>query len=213
MASVRFNTTLVPGRSYLCNANLNDVAEILASFDTVDTLVFDGAQSDVKSARTLVAQAQLGAMSARRLLMVTDAHLMSETVQNTLLKLLEEPPSSVVIVLQTEQAQRLLPTIISRLHAIKVTKGSSVPSNAPSDQLPNSFDTLAELDRDKLVELLANVMRAQKHLLLTNPSQIISNRISLIDTAIKKLNANANLKLTVDWLLLRWDATSGYTKD
>jgi DNA polymerase-3 subunit delta' len=48
-----------------------------------------------------------------------EAHLATVEAQNALLKLLEEPPASAVIVLVTEYPDRLLPTIRSRCHEVR----------------------------------------------------------------------------------------------
>ena len=48
-----------------------------------------------------------------------EAHLATAEAQNALLKLLEEPPPSAVIVLVTEYPDRLLPTVLSRCYEIR----------------------------------------------------------------------------------------------
>ena len=228
MTTSKLSEKLEPGKSYLYSG---DESELLPSFDATDVLLFDGSESDAKSVRQFVAQAQLGAYGEKRLLLVKNAHLMSDIVQNTLLKLLEEPPSSVVIVLQTGQAQQLLPTVLSRLHPLG--NSSATPATVQSclggsssglfeDQTmkgfvledpKGSFVKLTELPRDELVKLLAQEMNFQQQQLFVTPDEQVSSRVSLLDKAIKKLDANANLKLTVDWLLLRWSDKSGYTKE
>jgi len=66
-------------------------------------------------------------MGPRRVFLVRDAERMNVEAQNALLKTLEEPPGSVVIVLVTSVASRLLPTIVSRCQRI------------PFDLLPDAF--------------------------------------------------------------------------
>ena len=111
MATVELERQLVPGKSYLYAGNETEAEEIIRSFGASDVLVFNANESDAKSARQLVASAGLGAFGEKRLLLVKNAHMMSEIVQNTLLKLLEEPPFSAVIVLQTGQARNFLESI------------------------------------------------------------------------------------------------------
>ncbi|MCX5753487.1 MAG: hypothetical protein NTW97_07535 [Candidatus Krumholzibacteria bacterium] len=55
----------------------------------------------------------------RAVVAIFEAHLATVEAQNALLKLLEEPPASAVIVLVTEYPDRLLPTIRSRCHEIR----------------------------------------------------------------------------------------------
>lgn len=199
---------LEPGKSYLFSG---DELELLSSFDNADVLLFEGGESDAKSVRQFVAQAQLGAFGEKRLLLVKDAHLMSVIVQNTLLKILEEPPSSIVFVLQTGQAQQLLPTVLSRLHPLG--SYSKVPEVSQSRFKGASPEFFTELPRDELVGLLTLEMNYQQQQLFITPDTQTSNRVLFLDNAIKKLNANANLKLTIDYLLLRWSDSSGYTKE
>lgn len=54
----------------------------------------------------------------RRCAIINDAHLMTEEAQNSLLKLLEEPPARGILILVTENPQGLLDTIHSRLQAV-----------------------------------------------------------------------------------------------
>ena len=53
-----------------------------------------------------------------RVLIIDDAHRLSETAQNALLKTLEEPPSTAVIILVTHELGALLPTVLSRVKRV-----------------------------------------------------------------------------------------------
>lgn len=59
--------------------------------------------------------------AAWRVVIVDDVETMQETAQEAFLKTLEEPPSYVVIVLLTSDAELLLPTILSRCSVITMT--------------------------------------------------------------------------------------------
>jgi replication-associated recombination protein RarA len=56
-----------------------------------------------------------GTSSLRRILIISDAHLLSAEAQNALLKQLEEPPADTLIILTTRSTRELLPTIPSRI--------------------------------------------------------------------------------------------------
>ncbi len=58
---------------------------------------------------------QYPARGAYRVLIIEDAHRLSETAQNVLLKTLEEPVSTAVIILVTHEVGTLLPTVLSRV--------------------------------------------------------------------------------------------------
>ncbi len=54
-----------------------------------------------------------------RTLIIEDAHRLSETAQNVLLKTLEEPRSTAVIILVTHEIGAILPTVLSRVKRIR----------------------------------------------------------------------------------------------
>jgi DNA polymerase-3 subunit delta' len=49
----------------------------------------------------------------------SDAHVMQQPAANALLKTLEEPPPKTVLILVTSRPEMLLPTVISRCHAVR----------------------------------------------------------------------------------------------
>ncbi|MBP7060592.1 MAG: hypothetical protein KBA91_01265 [Candidatus Moranbacteria bacterium] len=57
--------------------------------------------------------------SGFRVLIIEDAHLLSETAQNVLLKTLEEPQSTAVIILVTHEEGALLSTVRSRVRRVR----------------------------------------------------------------------------------------------
>lgn len=57
--------------------------------------------------------------SGYRVLIVEDAHRLSETAQNVLLKTLEEPQSTAVIILLTHEVGAILPTVLSRVKRVR----------------------------------------------------------------------------------------------
>jgi len=56
----------------------------------------------------------------RRVVIIDDAHTMNAAAQNALLKTLEEPPSSSILVLVTPRPAALLPTIRSRCQSLRL---------------------------------------------------------------------------------------------
>lgn len=53
-------------------------------------------------------------MASGKVLIIDKAHLMNAQCQNALLKVLEEPPKNVIFILISENANSLLPTVLSR---------------------------------------------------------------------------------------------------
>ncbi|MDP2838112.1 MAG: hypothetical protein Q8O53_02445 [Candidatus Moranbacteria bacterium] len=62
---------------------------------------------------------QFPAAGGFRTLIIEDAHRLSETAQNVLLKTLEEPPSTAVIILVTHEVGALLSTVLSRVKRVR----------------------------------------------------------------------------------------------
>jgi DNA polymerase III, delta subunit len=61
---------------------------------------------------------QYPAAGGHRVLIIEEAHRLSETAQNALLKTLEEPKSTAVIILVTHEIGALLPTVLSRVKRV-----------------------------------------------------------------------------------------------
>lgn len=105
-----------------------------------------------------------GAASIKRVIVITDAHLLTTEAQNALLKTLEEPPQDTVLIMTSSHQHALLPTIQSRLQQVEITKPSrealiaALPGSNPqllalSDGLPGLAFALAQNDeRHPLVE-------------------------------------------------------------
>ena len=78
-----------------------------------------------------------------KVFIVREAELMTGAAQNALLKTLEEPPSGVTIILLCKRSEQMLPTTISRCHAVQFG--------------PLPFDFVAEsLTREEFDESEAN---------------------------------------------------------
>ncbi len=78
----------------------------------------------IETIRSLASFVQLvvpGNAAVRRAICICDADTMTREAQNSLLKLLEEPPEHTVVILTASQPRRLLPTIRSRVQTMRVT--------------------------------------------------------------------------------------------
>ena len=74
----------------------------------------------IEGARRLLRDLHLRPFEAdRRVYLILDAHLLRDESANALLKSLEDPPEYGVLVLVSDHAERMLPTIRSRLQAIE----------------------------------------------------------------------------------------------
>ncbi len=77
------------------------------------------AQIGVDSIRQAVDFLRIGAHGPMRVVWIHQAHVMNVAASNALLKTLEEPPDRTLLLLVTDQPARLLPTVLSRCHAVR----------------------------------------------------------------------------------------------
>jgi DNA polymerase III subunit delta' len=83
----------------------------------------------------------------RRVYLILDAHLLRDESANALLKSLEEPPAYGVFVLLSDHAERMLPTIRSRLQSIDFRRYSAAALEAVTGDAVAARAALGSLDR------------------------------------------------------------------
>jgi len=69
--------------------------------------------------------ARLAPVGKRKLLVLENADRMQDSARNALLKILEEPPETAVVLLTTERRGAILPTILSRLRPYQFSRRES----------------------------------------------------------------------------------------
>jgi len=103
----------------------------------------DGAYIKVAQVRDVVAAVSYRPYEGRRRVVVVDeAHRMNASAQNALLKTLEEPPPSSVLVLVTPAPSSLLPTVRSRCQPLRFHP-------LPLVELRRHLEEVAETGRDE----------------------------------------------------------------
>jgi DNA polymerase-3 subunit delta' len=75
----------------------------------------------------------------RRVLIVDDAHKLTEAAQNALLKTLEEPQSHSILILVTHEPGKILPTILSRCQRAAFRLVPAEDMRALAQELPTSL--------------------------------------------------------------------------
>jgi len=78
-----------------------------------------------------------------RVIVIEDAHRMTREAENSLLKLLEEPPPFHTFILLSPQPESLLPTIVSRCKKIRF-------SHPPSREIEENLRNLVNWEEDRL---------------------------------------------------------------
>jgi DNA polymerase III delta prime subunit len=144
----------------------------------------------------------------------------SESLQESLLKLLEEPPRNLIIILYSEVRSDVLPTISSRCQIFglttqlvikhldtnlqtKVTK--KLPSVQESTKLlisgvePKVAD-IAKIERDEIDFWLWQIGVNLEYLYAQNPSLIVANVLEKVLTTRQLNRQNLQKKFALGWL-------------
>ncbi|MBO5789884.1 MAG: hypothetical protein J6R40_01885 [Clostridia bacterium] len=162
----------------------------------------DKASIGVDTIRELRSDMYLGAgESDMRIYIIADAHTMTAQAQNALLKVLEEPPTAIVIILLTERADGLLSTIRSRaqLHRMHLLSkehllkfaATNAALSALSRNDPKKFEQILSASAGKAGELLLLSERSRSNALLAQRELAFS----LLDAVSKRKDAGAILQL------------------
>src|SRR5580658_9196292 len=93
-----------------------DSCQAIARGDDIDVIEIDAASNTgVDNVREVIENSQYRPARSRfKIYIIDEAHMLSKQAFNALLKTLEEPPSHVKFILATTEAEKLLPTILSR---------------------------------------------------------------------------------------------------
>lgn len=147
---------------------------------------------------------------------IRNADQLTIEAQNALLKLLEEPPPKVKLILETASPLALLPTILSRCHVINLSLSPDISHNEHEKTINQEFDQIRTLSagnrmayidkqaitKDDVGQWITERINVLHTILRGQPSTIITQNIRLFLAAQRHLAANVNPKLVLDLLLL-----------
>ena len=111
-----------PGGNYRhLNSFIEHVTNVLPNTSVV--VEPEGKSIGIDQIKRLRAQFSLkNANNETRIAFINDAHTMTQEAQNALLKILEEPPTGTIFIINTESLSSLLLTVISRCASIVMSK-------------------------------------------------------------------------------------------
>ncbi len=147
---------------------------------------------------------------------IGNAERLTIEAQNALLKLLEEPPPKVKLLLETALPLALLPTILSRCQVMILSRSPGVPKNEQENTANVIFDEIQSLSpgkrlayADKLLTTkdgvglwITDAIKSAEALLMHQPTLKITQSIRHCLAAKRHIAANVNPKLVLDMLLL-----------
>ena len=151
------------------------------------------------------------------ILIIENAHTMTQAAQNALLKLLEEPQPETKIFLITDQIHNLLPPILSRCQIIKQEKATPPKHDKHSTPTIKDLTTAPLTKRLSLIEPITKDRTTAKRWITTTiktcqtdlKSQTAQTSLKQsnilirnLQTAHADLESNVNVKLVMDHLVL-----------
>ena len=108
------NCQTTKGKGEPCNTCA--MCQAITSGRSMDIIEIDAASNtgvdDIRALRERVNYAP--GLASRKVYIIDEVHMLSNSASNALLKTLEEPPPSIIFILATTEAHKVLPTIISR---------------------------------------------------------------------------------------------------
>ena len=124
--------------------------------NSLDVIEIDGASNNsVEQVRELREDCQYAPTRGRyKIYIIDEVHMLSNAAFNALLKTLEEPPSHVIFIFATTEAQKVLPTIVSRCQrfafrpisdAVIAAKLSSIAQTENISVADEALQTIARL--------------------------------------------------------------------
>lgn len=174
----------------------------------------------VAEVRSLVSwTAKKPVMAPVKIGLILDSQRLNSQGQNALLKTLEEPPQNTLIILHTQNAFKLLPTIVSRARQITAKLPTPEESTTVDDaqNLANQFLIGSLIEREQIIDGLVDAKsrgETQQFLVAilnsllkeakTN-SGIRSDLIEDVKMCIQNLQAGGNLRLTLQTLAISID--------
>ncbi|MDO8663602.1 MAG: hypothetical protein Q7K28_02050 [Candidatus Wildermuthbacteria bacterium] len=145
-----------------------------------------GEEIKIAQIRDLIWKLSLRPYSAPlKVAIINDAHLMTKDSQNCLLKTLEEPTNTTILILISEFPEALLPTIFSRCQFIKFFP-------VPKEEIEKYIRETGKIDGQKRVEEISRLAAGRPGLaaeILSEPRKLEDLRTELTELAEKDLLA------------------------
>lgn len=227
-----FSTNL--SKAILCKELKEDACEKCTSCKKInhgnhpDLIILEPDGKSIKNRQIKEFQEFLSYMpneSEKKIVIINDSNTMTTSAQNTILKILEEPPSYALIILITSNLNSLLDTIKSRCQIINFNK---LDIDIVNDFLINEYDLKKEdanaialfsngiikkaslaYENDKFLDLREKVIEFSNYILFNDKIKVLSNLNFLID---EKESIDLIFQIMTSWLrdILIVQSTNNY---
>ncbi|MBN1373822.1 hypothetical protein JW962_00610 [Candidatus Dojkabacteria bacterium] len=145
---------------------------------------------------------------------IMNAHMMTPTAQNALLKNLEEHPDSTEYILTTQDIHLLLPTIISRCRVKYVKKAfhkTEIPDVCKEFNSSPKYRKLLivkeisdQKDSNVVFSFLTGLLRLSQEDLSSKKLNVATPNIKLVQFVQNYIKQNVNKALALDYLVIHW---------
>ena len=210
-----------------CEQTMNDIYEIFKETQTIapsslennlSTLVVRPENNNIDKNKILDIQNFIITKIINytyKIYFIINAEKMNQVSANKLLKILEEPSSNVIGFLITDSINSIMDTIKSRCELFENIYDTSLQTE--TNDLIDTFYKLQNCDNYTAILLKQNFLKYDKIELINKLSEIkivlekninqsnyllITKHYKLIDDIIKKLNANTNVEMCIDKLII-----------
>lgn len=192
------------------------------SLNHPDLLYFEDVQKlGVSESKIVRAHLALKPYSAKgRVVVIESAHNLTMEAQNALLKTLEEPPESAILILGASSDANLLPTILSRCQILNLAGSAhstyEVDSSVDSSKFFKDIKGLQNSGIEQRFEYIANLeekeeflkaMVAYFHSVIMGKSEAISKEklefTKLLVKAEEWQAQNVNIRAILEYLMLK----------
>jgi len=136
----------------------------------------------------------------QKIVLIKESNVLTPEAQNSLLKILEEPPEYARIILEAESSEKFLATIISRCQTIisgdtleKVDKSTNF-LEMNLDQRFDWAEKISKLEKDEIIEELNLILKEIKNT-SNKPSKESTNLLLEVIDNLTKYNLNSRLAL------------------
>jgi len=192
------------------NVDIRKIADFL-KIKIADQLVIEENPIKISHIRELIRWMHLKPHSSQnKLVLIYKIDDMTAEAANALLKILEEPPASSILVLQAEKKEKILPTILSRCQILKNLSYENIaaseylsPEIIDRKTLKERFDYAAKIaESPDLIKILNLWEQDYRKILLKGEDVRLSlNRIFKVKDL---LSTNTSVKLLLENLLLNF---------
>ncbi|MDO9288456.1 MAG: DNA polymerase III subunit gamma/tau [Thermodesulfovibrionales bacterium] len=159
---------------------------------SIDVLEIDGASNnsvdDIRDLREGVKYTPLG--GRYKIYIIDEAHMLSTSAFNALLKTLEEPPPHAIFVLATTAAKKIPATIFSRCQHLPFRR---ISAQKIKERLKHIKDSEAIKISDSAIEMVARAADGSMRDSLTILDQVTSFSSEITDTEVKDLLGIADI--------------------